>query len=777
MSSSDRHRKVHSNKQLLGKLDAVQRGFEVHRWLRGILVGALVGAGGAIFALSTAGTALERSIGLPWLFHLRGVVAPPPQVAIVAIDGQTGSRLGLPAAPIDWPRSIHAQLIDSLVREGASVIVFDILFAKPKVERDDRRLAATVAQADRVVLVEKLTGKEQPIIDQAGQRKGTVWVEELIPPLPSLQKSARGLAAFPLPKLTAAVHEFWVFKDNAGEVPLMPAVALQIRALAFYPQWRALLERLNVPRHDLLPRVGGEIKGPGDLRHVMQTMRNMFEQDAGLGARVLALIDSETGRSLPAPAAELLRSLARLYAGESHRYINFYGPAGTIPNIPFHSVVMGRDSKGQKPTFDFAGKTVFIGFSDLFDPGQPDRFYTVFTRPDGVDLSGVEVAATAYANLLTDRAIRPLGTWESVAILSILGGALGSMAYLLPALLGVPLVLGLSALAATGAQWEFNRADLWMPIATPIFVQLPIALFIGLLGQYLLERRREQRMSEAIGYYLPENIAKDLTNMRLEPGAANKVVYSACLATDMAGFSGLAQQLDPAELAAFLNEYFEAIAQPLKRHHVAVTEFRADGMMCAWTASEPNLDVRHSAILSALEVVEAIAEFQRRQQHLRARIGLEAGWVYVGHAGGGGHFVYSIVGDCANTASRIEGLNKYLGTRLLATDAVTEGVEGILQRPLGKFQVLGRSGTLSVVEILAKQEAASSEQRRLCERFAEALGLFNHGQWATAGLHFASILDSYPQDGPARFYLALCERYQSAGPPSENPGVIVMEEK
>lgn len=759
------------------KLDILQRGFQVNRWLKGAAMGVIVGVGGALLAVSTAGSNFERAIGLTWLFHLRGAIEPPPQVAIVAIDGQTGARLGLPAAPDEWPRSIHARLVDALVKDNASVIVFDILFAKPKLESDDSRFATAIAQSERVVLVEKLTGKQQPIVDDAGERKGTVWVEELIPPIPMLQKSAKGLATFPLPKITAAVHDFWAFRDSAGEATFMPAVALQVRALSFYPKWLQLLQRLNVSGLDKLPRSADEIKTPADLGRFMQTMRLMFERNTDLGARISTLIDSDTGHAIAEPAAGPLKSLAQLYAGESHRYINFYGPPGAIPNIPFHLVVAERDSKASKPAFSLAGKTVFVGYSDLFDPGQPDRFYTVFTGADGVDLSGVEIAATVYANLLTDRTLKPLGIWEVCAALVLFGCVLVSIVYLLPALWGVPLAIVLAVLYAVVAQWAFNSADIWMPLATPLVAQLPSALFIGLLSQYLLERRLERQMGKTIGYYLPENIAKDLTKMRLEPGAANKVVYSTCLATDMAGFSGLAQKLDPGELAALLNDYFDALARPLKRRQVDVTEFRADAMMCAWTASEPNIAVRRAAILAALEVAEVIGQYQQQLLHLKARIGIEAGWVYVGHAGGGGHFVYSVVGDCANTASRIEGLNKYLGTRLLASDTVVEGVEGVLHRALGKFQVVGRVGAISVVEILAKQEMASNAHVLLCERFAEALNFFNKAQWRKAELSFASILDDYPQDGPARFYFSLCERYQGGATPSDDPSVIVMDAK
>ncbi|NTU61189.1 MAG: CHASE2 domain-containing protein, partial [Caldiserica bacterium] len=84
-----------------------------------------------------------------------------------------------------------------------------------------------------------------------------------------------------------------------------------------------------------------------------------------------------------------------------HRVLNFYGPPGSITTIPYHVAATDGAPDAGLNLPDLTGKVVFVGFSDLYDPGQPDRFYTVFTNADGVDLSGVEIAATAFGNLLT----------------------------------------------------------------------------------------------------------------------------------------------------------------------------------------------------------------------------------------------------------------------------------------------------------------------------------------------------------------------------------------
>jgi adenylate cyclase len=156
------------------------------------------------------------------------------------------------------------------------------------------------------------------------------------------------------------------------------------------------------------------------------------------------------------------------------------------------------------------------------------------------------------------------------------------------------------------------------------------------------------------------------------------------------------------------------------------------------------------------------------------RIGLNAGWAMVGNVGGSGRYVYSVVGDCANTAARLESLNKQLGTQIIAARALVEDLEEIVSRPLGQFQLCGKGEAMQLVELVGI--AAEAERAGPLAEFAAALAAFEHGRWREAGGYFAKVLASDPSDGPARFYQKRCERYLTGAPPPI-AGVIQLEQK
>lgn len=729
-----------------------------------------IGTLGALLGFVPAGFEFERDVGLAWLFHLRGPVQAPAEAVVAAIDDQTGGALGISNLPREWPRSVHGQLVERLSAADVASIAFDFDFQLPKKAEDDVAFARAVETSGRVVLAEKLLGKRQPLTDAAGRTTGSVWVERLVAPITPLAEAARGLGSFPLPKVEVAVHEFWVFKPSVGSAPTMPAVALQVAGL---DAWRDFdrLARETAPELALPAAPPREVRAAG-LREFMLAARDAFTRDAALAPHLTALLDAQPESALAARERRLVRALIGMYAGPDHRLLNFYGPPGSIATLPYAALAKGETADGAEAV-PLAGRSVFVGFSDLFDPGQPDRFYTVYTNADGVDLSGVEIAATAFANLLTDTSVEPLGAGATLAVPLAFGVIASALMFLLPAVVGVPLTLALAAAYAYGAVQAFSAAQLWLPLAVPLLLQLPLAVFIGLVVHYLDERAKKNRATQAISLYLPPHLAHDFTERNLDSSALDRVVYSVCFASDMAGFTTIAEKMKPKELAAFLNDYFESLSEPLRRHGVDVIEFRADGIMCAWTAEEPAPEPRRQAIAAALDAVAAIDAFKARHALLsqNLRIGLETGMVYVGHAGGGGHFVYSIVGDSANTAARIEGLNKHLGTQLLVSRAALEDVSGVVTRFVGEFRFVGKAETVPVVEVLGREGACSPEKLKLAQDFDAAMRALGEGDWVAAAAGFDTVLARHPADGPSRYHRERCRRLGDAPPPG--PGWVV----
>ena len=751
-------------------------GYQGQQLWRSIVAGVVTAILGAALVLTPLGTTFERSFGLDWLFKMRGAIPPPPDVAVVGINSRTGPSLDLPRLPHDWTRAMHARLIERLVEQNVGGIVFDIDFSRATPGDEDAVLARAIAEAGRVVLFEWLAGRRERVITASGGDGGWTWVEQMQPPTPVLAAAAKAVGPFPLPKIDQAAFEFWAFKSSAGDAATTAAVALQVKALSAYESWLAVLKDAKAQGVEQLPASAAELKGPEDMRRLMQTLRRMFQQDPSLRQRVRQAIDRLHGAT---PEAPLLAALAALYAGPDHYYINFYGPPGTVRTIPYQSLLQGGAGKAPAPTGDLTNNMVFVGYSDLYDPDQPDRFYTSFTGKDGVDLSGVEIMATAYANLLSGRTLEPRSPMTNALAVAAFGLITGLLAYLLPATAAVPIVVAFTALYAVLLQWRFNEADLWLPLATPALVQLPAALLIGLMGQYLLKRRKEEQMTRAIRYYLPENLVRDLATRQVDPTTLNRVVFGTCLATDMSDFIALAELKSPQELAVFMNDYFDALAQALKRHDVDVMEFRADMIMCAWVAPTRSTAICRKGMEAAIEVSEIITRFAQDygSRHFNPRVGLQDGDVYVGHTGGGGRFLYSIVGDTANTAARLESLNKHLGTHVLAAEFVVRDSDGLLLRPLGLFRLRGKTDPTSIFEILGTKDDARSAQLDLCAQFAEGLAVFQRKEWSRAATLFEAITESFGDDGPSRMFRAYSQRLAAKTPTYDGPAVIIMDEK
>ncbi len=734
----------------------------------GLVLGLVAGLAGALLSISPVGLDLEERFGLDGLFLLRGSRPAPPEVVVVSIDKVSAAHFGLPNEPRHWPRALHARLVDNLSRAGAAVVGFDVHFQELRDPAGDRLFAQALRRAGNVVLFEFLKKEALPLTDAAGRNTGEAVSERLILPHPVFAQAAAATAPFPLPKVPVKVSQFWLYKGGAGDPATLPVVMLQLRALAVYPDLLRLL-RAASPLAAALPADAGIVQRERKLRPLMQQLRVLLQQP-GVSEPVWAQLAADT--TLTPATRRALTTLVRSYQGEDSRYLNFYGPPRAITTLPYYQVWQADGSRAAPP-LDLRGKLVLIGFSDRLQPEQKDGFYTVYSQESsGLDISGVEIAATALANLVEDHAVQPLSAVAQLALVLWWGLLVGMLAMAWRAGRGIA-VVAVAAIAYLVVAFQlFAVHALWLPLIVPLLLQAPTALFAALLWHYRDMTRERNRIRQAFRNYLPERAVATLArDLSATPGG--ELMHGVCLSTDAARYTTLAEHMAPEALAALMNRYYDSLFQPVRLHGGFVSDVVGDAMLAVWAQVQPDASQRAQACRAALEVAAAAERFSQSLDAtgLSTRIGLHAGPILLGHIGTADHLEYRAVGDIVNTAARLQALNKLLGTGILVSRETVAGLDEFLVRDLGRFVLPGKSQPTAVLELRGVVQAATDAERKLVQDFSLALREYQNGDFSRAHLRFTQFLESFPGDGPARHYLKLCDHYLSQPPGSDWDGL------
>lgn len=744
------------------------------RILPGLVLGLGAGLAGALLSVLPAGLALEENFGLDGLFLWRGTRPAPPEVVIVTLDKTSARRFGLPNESRKWPRELHARLVENLSQAGASVVGFDIHFEEPRDPVQDAYLTRAIQAAGNVVLFEYLKKEAHPLTNVVGGGDAEVLTESLIPPLPALARAAAATAPFPLPKVPVKVSQYWLFKEGAGDPPTLPVVMFQLHALAVYPDLRRLLQESHPAASELAPDLAAVVRDR-KLRAVMEQLRTLMREPE-LSALLPARIAADPG--LTTEKRRQLVALVNLYRDRNSRYLNYYGPPRSMTTLPFYEVWQAN-SRAAAEALGLRGKIVLVGFSERLQPEQKDGFYTVYSQEaSGLDISGVEIAATAIANMLEDNPVQVLPAATQVTLILFWGLLTGLVVMWRRASLAIAVVMVLALLYLGLALQLFSTQALWLPLVVPLAIQMPMVLFAGLLWHYREATRERNRIRQAFRNYLPERavaaLARDLS---ATPGG--ELMHGVCLATDAARYTALAERTAPEELATLMNRYYQALFQPVHAHGGFVSDVVGDAMLAVWAQVKPEAAQRAHACSAALDVARTSRSFSESldSQGLSTRIGLHAGPILLGNIGTTEHFEYRAVGDIVNTAARLQALNKTLGTSILASRETTDGLGEFLVRDLGLFRLPGKNLPTAVVELRGHRNAATAEELELIQGFTDALVKFRAHHFSAAQTAFARTLEQFPSDGPSRYYLSLCGRYLAQPPDAAWDGVVRVAER
>jgi len=664
--------------------------------------------------------------GINTLFNLRGPINPPDtSIVIVALDDQ--SLASLPAK-LPYPRSYYETIVNHLSSAGARLIVFDIEFTEPSVDRpeEDVALAAAVQRSGRVVLAGKM-------VLETGSRLANN--QHILEPVPPLMKSG------------AALGLVNVVEDADGF----------IRNYILY----------------------------------QQASRSTYYTLAVQGARLLAGISSDalpgTGNE---PFTIGSQTFPR--ARTNTFMINFRGPARTFRTYSLVSVLddssFALDEEEDTDIFSqylewgtFRDKIVLVGASA---EELQDNKLTPFFDWGGVKqkMPGVELHANALSTILRGDFIRSTPEWAALALALLLTLAAGLQARWLQGLRGLAAVLAVALLFGVAVSLAFSQFRLLIPFATPL-IALALATFGHVSYQVVVEQREKKLIRQTFQQYVAPSVVDKMLSLGELPSFGGERKELSVLFSDIRNFTRFSEAHEPEVVAARLSEYLSEMVEIIFRQGGTLDKFVGDAIMAIYGAPYYFEDHAERACRTALEMQQRLKELQKGWPdepfaRFNIGVGINTGKMIVGNLGSRQLFDYTVIGDEVNLASRLEGANKEYETGIIISESTCRQISAkALVRELDLVRLVGRSQAIRIYELRSMDALPQLEQDYLLDLYSEGLAAYRERRWSDALITFRRVLRYFPHDGPSRMYTVRCLNYLERPVPVDWDGVYDMKSK
>jgi adenylate cyclase len=725
---------------------------QVTYWLTILLV---LGAAAVVRGVDPQPLARIRLVAFDTLQQLQPrKVDPAYPVRIISIDERSLAAIG--AWP--WRRDVLAKLVEQLLAQGAKVVALDFVLADAEAD-----ILSAVPSALRATPEVQSLERALAVLPSGEQK-----LAQVISGAPVVLGMI-GRNGVSEPAIVSHAGFALLGSDPARYVPSLPAATVNtpklqeaapgLGALNWFPEYDQVVRK--VP---MLVRLGNDL-APSLVTEAIRIAD---------GARTISVRSSTASGETPFVGETGITSV------RMGKHLVSTDQAGQMwLSFTRHDEGRFRSAidviEGRVPRDEIAGRVVLIGAT------APGLFDLRATPLDAV-IAGVEVHAQAIEQIFAGSSLRrpDLSVGLEVVFTTLAGLLLATLVRRAGPLSGA-VMGGALMLAVVGSAWS-ARAYLGT-LLDPSFPALVLtALYIFCIGFFYFHTTRDRnRIRTAFSHYMAPSIVEELARRpdKLRLGGENRTVT--LYRSDLAGFSRMSEELTPHELVELMAEYLTAMTDIVMDHEGFIDKYIGDAIDGVFGA--PLDDPEHAlhgakaamAARSRLEEMNAAGLAALGGRTLRQRIGLHTGVGIVGNIGSRRRFNYTVTGDSANLASRLEGANKFYGTSILASQATVDlAGPAIAWREIDTVRVVGRSGHVRIYEPIALAEELTDGQRTLMQVYADGLACWRAQDFAGAGRSFERLAETDP---PAHIFLQRCRKLIEQPPAADWDHVHTLESK
>jgi len=701
-----------------------------------------------------------------WMFQFRGQKKTTGRVVIVDIDEKSLGEIG----QWPWPRNRVAELLKKISACEPTIVGLDIFF--PEKDRTSPR--------NYVEMFREATGQQIELPD-------TVLDYDVL----------LGETVAELPVILG--YMFVVEQDAVPRGDMNPFPTCNIvrdpPEGAEFPFLRAYRPILNVPDVGQFPRSEGFLNTIpdryGTIRQVplflgmaLEEEKVVSEEDKeedlipypSLAMEMLRVGAGEEGVTIHADAALGIKGITlgdQFIPADSRGWatLNWRGSDHTFPYISATDVMHGRiDPSALRDKYILVGSSAAALFDLRACPMDPV-------------IPGLEIHATLIDNVLADDVLQYDPAVEAAYVIAfiVVGGTILSflLAY-------APPILGASIGAlmfVAGIVGNYHFFFLRGYIIGGVFpgIALVLIFIVVTVFNYFYEGRQKRYIRSAFSHYVSSDVVSELVKNPDKLSLTGELRILSVMFSDIRGFTTISEGMSAKELSELLNEYLTEMTDIVIEYGGTVDKFIGDAIMAFWGA--PLDDEEHAlhAVRTGLRMLERLRELQvhweeRGLPHIDIGIGVNTGPMNVGNMGSQTRFDYTAIGDNVNLGSRLEGLNKEYGTKLLISESTLEAVGGrFFCRLVDLARVKGKDVPIRIYEPLLEGEP-DADTRTASETFEKALELYAARDWDGAQERLTTLNEqaSHPL---YELYLERIEYFRREPPPADWDGAFTHTKK